>query len=327
MLVAGMLVYSAVWLAPPALDGRAWYNQTLADPSIIVARNLLSPLARLDPIVVGAGLAASSFLFLRTLVQSSPPGWILLASWGLFGHLLLAMKQYNPLRYHLFLVPVFIAASVAAAALIYEQRDRFDRRAWPPWIFGPLLVLLIYATASAAGGVVDLAARGLRVGTYPGLSPRSSLLAGFLIVAFASAAVHLWRRSRSVGDDVDRPRCVRRLAIGLVGATLVLSLGEFGFWWVNRSPSLARAAQQVSGALPRDAIVAGSWAPALCFESGLRTLYVGRDRNEASLPLIRPTHFLSVNTDEGDYLLERLQGGEYAGLNGLDPLPRRSSST
>jgi hypothetical protein len=226
---------------------------------------------------------------------------------GLFGHLLLAMKQYNPLRYHLFLVPVFIAASVAAAALIYERRDRFDRRAWPPWIFGPLLVLLIYAAASAAGGVVDLAARGLRVGTYPGLSPRSSLLAG---------------RSRSVGDDVDRPRCVRRLAIGLVGATLILSLGEFGFWWVNRSPSLARAAQQVSGALPRDAIVAGSWAPALCFESGLRTLYVGRDRNEASLPLIRPTHFLSVNTDEGDYLLERLQGGEYAGLNGLDPLLR-----
>lgn len=322
MLVTGVLVYLAVWLAPPALGERAWYNQTVAGPLTLAADNLLSPLARLDPIVVGAGLAASSFLFLRTLVQSSPHGWTLLASWGLFGHLLLALARYNPLRYHLFLIPVFIAASVAAAALICEQRERFNRHAWPPWLFGPLLVLLAYAGASAAGGIVDLAARDLRVGTHPGLTALSSLIVGLLIAAIAWAAILRWRRSHSARHGVDRPHLIRRLAIGFAGAMLVVSLVEFGFWWTNRSLSLARAAQQVITALPHDAIVAGSWAPALCFESGLRTLYVGENRNESSLPLIRPTHFLSVNTDEGKHLLERLQGDVYPGLNGMVPLLR-----
>jgi hypothetical protein len=318
-ILAGLLVYTVLWLTPADVYERAWYKQPVAEPSVIIGDNLLSPLARVNSLLVGAGIASSAFLLIRPLAVATPPGWILLGSWGLFGHLALALLGYNPVRYHIFLIPVFISTTIIAAYAVSRVPFSHVWVALPRWARTLIWVLFYYSGAIAAGGLVHLLARKVPIGTHPGLTALSSLLLGAGVAAFAAALLFLWRK-RSAGRNGGAFRQPASLIVVLLLITGAFQIGELGAWWSFRSHTLDRAANRIEKILPADAIVAGPWAPALCFETQARTLYLGLGRNEASLSQIRPSHFLFVNTEEGEHLRDQFESGEVSGVVGMQAI-------
>lgn len=315
MGLAALLGYSLLWLAPPELRMGAWYNRAVAQPMTLIADNLLSPLSRLNPFLVGAGLASSGFLLARPLAAATSPGLVLLGSWGLLGHASLALLLYNPLRYHVFLIPVYLCSTLAVAT---EAATSDIGAVWarlPRWTHRSLLALFAYAAATALGGLVHLVSREIPIGKYPGLTPLSSLMVGGAAVTIIVAGA--MARSRRSARAERRPIPVSAVALCCLALSVVVSLAELGAWWSHRSHTLVEARRLIAGALPAGAIVAGPWAPALCFETGAKTLYLGAGLNLESVANIRPTHYLFVNTEEGEYLRQRFEAGGFEGWKNL----------
>jgi hypothetical protein len=321
IVLAVLMVYVLQFLMPHGFLERDLGDRShVADPGSVLTDNLLSTLSRHDPILVAAGLISSAFLLARPLAAATPAGWVVLGSWGLFGHLALMLLNYNPLRYHLFLVPVYLGATVVFACDAGGTGLRELWAGFPRWARRALRVVFFYAGASAAGGLCHLLGRRLPIGTQIGLTPATSMIVGIAVAAMATALFRLATRDR--GEWTGGRLRPGRIAAACVLLSASVSLGEMATWWAFRSRSISEAGARVAEALPPGAIVAGPWAPMLCFESPARTLYLIPGLNESSLPRIRPTHFLFVSTDEGEYIRDLLATGRVPGLNDITSILR-----
>jgi len=321
-LLVVLLAYLLLFLMPHGFLERNWGDRSnVADPGSILAENLLSSLSLQDPLLVAAGLVSSAFLLARPLVAATPPGWLLLASWGLFGHLVLMGLSYNPLRYHIFLVPVFLATTVVFACDAGRMGLHRLWSGYPRWARRALRVVFFYAGASAGGGLCHILGRRIPIGTRAGLTPTTSMLVGVIAAALATALLLLAKRRLGERSGLRLHAGRIAAAVCVVLATSV-SLGEMGAWWVSRSRSISEAGDRIAGVLPPGAIVAGPWAPMLCFETPVRTLYLIPGLNESSLAKIRPTHFLFVSTVEGEYLRDLFETGRVPGLSGISSILR-----
>lgn len=318
--LAVSLAYILLYLMPHGLLEGVWGERTnVADPISILTENLLSTLSRFDPVLVGAGLVSSAYLLLRPLVAVTPPGWLMVGSWGLLGHLALMLLNYNPLRYHLYLIPVYICTTVIFA---WDAGQMGLQRIWtsyPRWARRVLYMLFLYAGASVAGGLCYLLTLRLPIGTQPGLTPATSLFVGAVTMTLVAAVFLVMKRNPGIEAEGWR-QWERIIASACLILASIVYLGELEAWWAHRSKTISQASHQVGRILPPDAIVAGPWAPMLCFETPVRTLYLIQNRNEATLAQIRPTHFLFVNTVEGEYLRDLFESGRMPGLNGITSL-------
>jgi hypothetical protein len=182
--------------------------------------------------------------------------------------LMLGYMNYRPDRYELVLIPALVAGFAAAVSRLLEKGTLL-----PPsrpgvtkavlyslWLLIPAGQLVIHL-----GGLENT----LRNTTPGGLVTRTLLLA----VVAGLACFGLTRLLRR-GITLSSPALRAVLALVLLALSLRLDLSQYFAWFGDRTHEMVAYSADLDRALPEDAVLAGSWAPALLVNSRKRAVCV-----------------------------------------------------
>ena len=229
------------------------------------------------------GLAA-----LPVLAFGRRPAFRFLAFWFLFALLMLGYMNYRPDRYELVLIPALVAAFAAVLGSIVERGaviPVLKTSVWKAGLYALCLWLPITQFAMYTKGFWGL----IRVQTESGLIAATAGIA----VALCAIGFGLLRVLRN-GLTFKAP-WLRLVAAGvLLVLSLRVDLSQYAEWWSNRTHHLTEYASDLEQSLPKDAVVAGSFAPGLLIGSHRRVLCI-TDWANTDDPVGRygVTHFMS----------------------------------
>jgi len=209
---------------------------------------------------------------------------LVLASWLLFGFILLSIMKYHPARYYLVLV--IPSAIMLARALSGSEYDGFMDfiTGGARGVYRVLVKIFLYIALACSGTVlaVQLIPFPLRARLKDLLYP--AVLAGdirriipvaAIIVLFEIACVTvLYLNRRRIATFVRTPGSRRIIILAIV----LLQLFQYGKWAVPHDTTLRDLSRDLGRDLPADSIIMGSWSAGLTVENRLRPLIL-QDRS------------------------------------------------
>ncbi len=220
--------------------------------------------SRLAPRV--AWTALLGMLVLPGLVHK--PSVRFLGLWFVTSFLMLGYMNYRPDRYELVLIPVLVAGFAVGLSRLLEkgtllpatQPNPAKAALYSVWLMIPVGQLVIHA-----GGLENT----LRAQSSGGLLVKT--IASAAIVGLAGYGI-----TRLVRDGITlRPVTLRAvLALLLLALSLRLDLTQYFAWFGNRTHDMVAYAHDIDRALPDNAVLAGSWAPALLVNSRKRAVCI-----------------------------------------------------
>ncbi len=275
----GTVAASTVWLVLVFLPHRGEYLQyvlrhSLESPAghpqglVAYIYNALTigAKSRLVPRIAWVGLVG--VLVMPGLALSRRPSMRFLWCSFVLSFLMLGYMNYRPDRYELVLIPALVAGFAAAVSRLLEKGTLL-----PPsrpgvtkavlyslWLLIPAGQLVIHL-----GGLENT----LRNTTPGGLVTRTLLLA----VVAGLACFGLTRLLRR-GITLSSPALRAVLALVLLALSLRLDLSQYFAWFGDRTHEMVAYSADLDRALPEDAVLAGSWAPALLVNSRKRAVCV-----------------------------------------------------
>ncbi len=294
----GAAVAFAVWLILVFLPHRGEYLQYVlrhslespaGHPAGLVAylHNALTigAKSRLAPRVAWVGLLG--VLVLPGLAISRRPSMRFMWSWFLLSFLMLGYMNYRPDRYELVLIPALIAGSAVALARLLEKGTLLPSSSgvvrtalYALWLVIPVGQFVVHV-----GGLENT----LR-NTPPGNLVAKTLLIAAVVGLVCFGVTRLLRR----GITLSSPALRAVLALALLALSLRLDLAQYFTWFGNRTHDMVTYSTDLDRTLPEDAVLAGSWAPALLVSSRKRAVCV-TDWANADDPVSRfsVTHMVS----------------------------------
>jgi len=244
-------------------------------------------------------VAIIGFVTLPALAVRRRPALRYLGLWFTLALVMLGYMVYRPDRYELVLLPPLIAGFAVALARIIETGATIPR---PTIVKAGLYALWLWILATQ----LALYTRGfwgiLRPQSDPGL------LAATLAVA-AVAGVHCYLVPRVVRNGTTIRPAVARVVTALVLLLLTarLDLAHYSRWFAARTHVMVESGTDLAGVLPADAVLTGSWAPALLIGSKQRAVPM-TDWANSDDPVGRfgPTHLVSAENGFDFQLFNRL---------------------
>lgn len=196
------------------------------------------------------------------------PSMRFMGLWFVTSFLMLGYMNYRPDRYELVLIPVLVAGFAAGLSRLLERgtllpatRPNLAKAAlYSVWLMIPVGQLVIHA-----GGLES---------TLRTQSPGSLLVKTIAFAAVGGLAGYGITRLVRNGITL-RSVALRAVpAILLLVLSLRLDLAQYFTWFGNRTHDMVAYALDIDRALPDNAVLAGSWAPALLVNSRRRAVCV-----------------------------------------------------
>jgi hypothetical protein len=274
----------------------------------IVKRFLVQPILLADPFLVVLGYASALGLLLhRPHTFSGNAYRSALFGIVILGTGILALMSWSPLRYWMLLVPAYLLLALEWNA---ERTPSPGNEALIP--MGPirsaaavgLLAILMFGILYS--GLVLFDASSSRLG-----EPRNAVF-WTILAAAAVATIGVWWFRVIVLNE----RTLRRFTNVVLAAVIVFSLYRVAGYVAKPSWDIQAVRQELSEALPDDAVFAGDWAPLFTLGTHRPTLYMNSRFNRPErIHLTRPTHFLYCQSehrgvDDGMVVWEALQNSE-----------------
>jgi 4-amino-4-deoxy-L-arabinose transferase-like glycosyltransferase len=298
--LAGVVCASGIWLAIVLLPHRAEYFEYVLRHSLESPaghpRGIVAYLLNTFTVGYWTGLiprlpwvAGIGFITLPLLSTGRRPALRYLSLWLVLGLLMLGYMNYRPDRYELVLLPALVAGFAVASARILEAGTLLPQMR-PNLVKAGLYVVWLWML------VTQLAFH--TQGFWGRLQPRTD--PGLLTMTFIIAAVAgmiCYGIARIFRRGVAARPLVVRLALTLLILTLTvrLDLMQYFRWFGTRTHAMVESGSDLDRHLPRDAVLAGNWAPALLIGSGRRVVAL-TDWANVDDPVGRfgATHLVSV---------------------------------
>ncbi|MCP4005219.1 MAG: hypothetical protein GY725_13595 [bacterium] len=208
---------------------------------------------------------------------------------------------YAPLRYYIPFLPAYLLLILEWLDLRRWRRSMPRHLSWAARLGCPLI--LIWGIFSLAQGfnLQVLQKHGIIVGNGPGLSDSFMVHCAAPFAAVVGLGLWLFRGALFPGKRVGACRAVVLLFSAMLD---VYEVGRFLAAPSYRSREISAELRRI---VPRQAGVAGEWAPFFALGTDLRVLYMNTWINDPSrLAKLRPDYFLDCDTE----LIERFEGVE-----------------
>jgi hypothetical protein len=260
----------------------------------IVREFLAGPISWAHPL-----LAAAAYL---TIAQEVHHNWrwslgtpyrASLVALSIGGPLLLSLFSYNPLRYYVPILPVFILLVLEWLQLgkmgssPESLTGRFGRAASAVTLFLAVVAAMLASNRLVLGWIIpEQHAMPPYVAPLRFTQVFLIALVVTLLIAMTPIKDRIFRRS------VATPIVIFLLAIGLlVDATAIfLTMAE-------PERERARISEELGALLPKEASVGGEWAPVFAIGTELRSLYMNKTFNAPlRARLVRPDYLLVSDT-------------------------------
>ncbi len=245
------------------------------------------------------------FVFLPGFARKRLAGMRYLFAWFVIGALMLGYMNYHPPRYEIMLLIPLIGAFALMLTRLLEsgtlvpqvKRSFLKSGFYCLWLWPVVLHLATY-TSGFWGLVRPTSGESLLALTF-GISLGLAGLGHFVL--------------RLLKRGIDLRSIPARAVLVIVVLVLVLRLDlvQYFGWFNNRRYDIVSCSRKLDADLPDDAVLAGSWAPALLVESRKRALFVSE---QWSVNVFDPvgrygvTHLISLG--DGDVkLFERMYPG------------------
>jgi hypothetical protein len=275
--LAGIAATLVIWLAIVLLPHRTDYFQ------YVLRHSLNSPAGHPKGIVdylfntftVGfwTGLVPSlswvaliGFVTLPVLAVGRRPALRYLGLCFTLAVLMLGYMNYRPDRYELVLLPALIAGFAVTLARIIEAGVLLPRLR-PTLIKAGLYSLWLWTLTTQMGGYTR--------GYWGMLRPASdleTLALTFAIAVGIGVLGYFVMRVVRDGITIQSPAIRVAIAVVLLSLAVRLDLAQYFRWFGTRTHEMVESGTDLDGALPADAVVVGSWAPALLVGSRHRAV-------------------------------------------------------
>lgn len=235
----------------------------------------------LQPIAFAISMFYAIYVFYSFITKKSRGGADLyLASWLLFGFMLLTIMSYHPSRYYtLFIIPMSILLGRALMELRTDEAAGFFSGPKPlPY---NLMVMLLYGAIAVYSGVV------LLVQAVP-FSVRSDLmrilypaflnnridqvlyivLPVVIIEVLLIIAIVIFRKR--IKGILLKPQAIGFLFLAMV----LLQVFQYGKWFFFHEYTLYNTSVSLRNELPENSILIGSWSSGLAIENHIRPLII-----------------------------------------------------
>jgi 4-amino-4-deoxy-L-arabinose transferase-like glycosyltransferase len=279
LALAGIGVACTVWLVAVFLPHRADYVQYVLRHSFESPaghpKGLVAYLANAFTIGVNSRvttrlpwIAFVGFAALPAFAFGRRPGLRYCGLWFLLAFLMLGYMNYRPDRYEIILIPALIAAFAAALARILETGTLV-----PKWNSNVLKAALYTFWLWPLAAQAVLYSNGLAGMVHP--ETESGLIFTALTITVLLGLVG-FAATRVFRNGVHLAPVLARAA--LAGVVLVLSLRidlvQYFAWFNTRTHNMIAYSADLDRFLPDDAVLAGSFAPALLINSRKRAVCI-----------------------------------------------------
>jgi len=310
--LAGVAGAIAIWLAIVFLPHRADYVQYVLRHSLESPaghpRGIVAYLLNTFTVGYWTGLvprlpwvAAIGFITLPVLSAGRRPALRFLNLWLILALLMLGYMNYRPDRYELVLLPTCVAGLAVALARIIEAGVLLPKLR-PTIVKTGLYAIWLWVLVTQLALYTH--------GFWGKLQPRTDPGLLFLtLVLSAAASIVCYAVARIVRHGVIVRHLAIRLTIAIILLTLVVrfDLVQFSRWFRARTHVMVESGADLDRSLPKDAVLAGNWAPALLIGSKRRAVAV-TDWANADDPVGRfgATHLVTVANGFDIKLFSRL---------------------